>query len=145
MNRSNRAILVADLFFLLSVDAFACEMNFELIDSNGDSQIVVPGKTVDLALEETYLLLVSFIEDRGRCALAPEETEFLLHKEKWRSSLDHLPLQLLDPIEWADISDRRHDAELSFRAVQSGKWELEVLRDCEKKGGYDECLIFSVS
>jgi hypothetical protein len=145
MKRSNRAILIVGILLFLSLGAYACEMNFELIDSNGNSQNIEPGELVELGREETYSLVVRFAETHRRCELAPEETEFLLNEEKWLSSSEHLPMLLLNSIEWKEITKGSYEAELCFRTDQAGKLELEILRRCERKAGYEESLLFSVS
>jgi len=136
--------MIAGILNLLAVGAFACEMTFALTDSSGNSRTIVPGKEIVLKRGETYSLVVRFKEDHNNCKVAPEETLFLLDEEKWKSSKDYLPLQLAGSINWVDTDSRTHETELTFEAVKIGDWELEVIRECSKKGGYDEYLLFSV-
>jgi hypothetical protein len=145
MRKLTKILLTVFFLFLLTVGAFACEMSYTLTDAAGGSRSIVPGSPVNLQKGETYSLFVSFTEDHGNCTVAPEETVFLLDEEKWKASKNHLPMQLLSDIEWKDTSSNSHEAELKFKAVQTGRWDLEVLRECDRKGGYDEYLIFSVS
>ena len=92
-----------------------------------------------------YSLVVRFKEDHNNCKVAPEVTLFLLDEEKWKSSKDYLPLQLAGSVNWSDINSRTHETELTFKAVKTGDWELEVIRECSKKEGYDEYLLFCVN
>ena len=137
--------MISGILTLLTVGAFACEMTFMLSDSSGNSRTVIPGKKIVLKRGETYSLVIRFKEDHNNCKVAPEETLFLLDEEKWRSSKDYLPLKLEGSINWTDINSRIHETELTFKAAKSGDWELEVIRECKKKEGYDEYLLFSVS
>ena len=137
--------VIAGTLILLSAGAFGCELAFVLTDSKGSSLSIVPGKTVSLKQGETYSLLIRLREDHNNCKVAPEETQFLLEEEKWKSSKDYLPLQLLGEINWTDTGTRTHETEVSFKTAIPGNWELEVLRECTKKEGYDEYLLFSVS
>ena len=137
--------MIAGIMILFTVGAFACEMTFLLTDSLANSRTVIAGKKIVLKHGETYSLVVRFKEDHNNCKVAPEETLFLLDDEKWKSSKEHLPLQLADSINWVDINSRLHETELIFEAVKIGDWELEVIRECSKKEGYDEYLLFSVN
>lgn len=137
--------MIAGILTLLTVGAFACEMTFVLTDSSANSRTVIPGKKIVLKRGETYSLVVRFKEDHNNCKVAPEVTLFLLDEEKWKSSKDYLPLQLAGSINWTDINSRTHETELTFKAAKSGDWELEVIRECSKKEGYDEYLLFSVN
>lgn len=144
MTRSTKILLLMFALSLLAVGAFACEMSFTLTEAAGNSRNVVPGDPVSLNLGETYSLLVSFTEDHGRCSVPAEATVFVLDEEKWKASEDHLPLRLLSDIAWEDTSSKSSEVELEFTAIRAGEWELEVLRTCDKKSGYDEYLVFSV-
>ena len=143
--RSTRILIIGGILTLLTVGAFACEMTFVLTDSSANSRTIIPGKTVILKRGETYSLVIRFKEDHNNCKVAPEETLFLLDEEKWKSSKDYLSLQLAGSINWVDTDSRTHETELTFIAVNTGEWELEVIRECSKKDGYDEYLLFSVS
>ena len=137
--------MIGGILTLLTVGAFACEMTFVLTDSSANSRTIIPGNTAILKRGETYSLVVRFKEDHNNCKVAPEETLFLLDEEKWKSSKDYLPLQLNDPIIWRNIDSRTHETDLTFKAASTGDWELEVVRECSKKDGYNEYLLFSVS
>ena len=143
--RSTRVLMIAGILTLLTVGALACEMTFVLTDSSANSRTVIPGKKIVLKLGETYSLVVRFKEDHNNCNVAPEVTLFLLDEEKWKSSKDYLPLQLAGSVNWSDINSRTHETELTFKAVKTGDWELEVIRECSKKEGYDEYLLFWVN
>jgi hypothetical protein len=124
--------------------AFACQFTFSLISGDGSVQTIAPGRSVDLELAEVYTLKVSCEEDHGNCPVAAEDTIFLLEEEKWKAGKDYLPLILQENISWSDTGGRSHLAELSFTAERAGIWELEIIRDCDRKEGYDEVLILSV-
>jgi len=124
--------------------AFACQLTFSLVSGDGSVRNIVPGRSVDLELSEVYTLKVTLEEDHNNCPVPAKDTVFLLDEEKWKASKDYLPLILGDNISWSDTGSRSHVAELAFTAVQAGVWELEIIRDCDKKEGYDESLIFSV-
>jgi len=123
--------------------ATACEFAFFLTGPDGVERTIIPGRSADLSLGDTYTLTVRFTEDHGQCKLEPEDTVFLLEEEKWKSSKDTLPLLLLSVISWEQESSRVNIAEISFEAAKEGRWEMEVIRDCSK-GGYDEVLSFVV-
>ena len=137
-------ILIAALL-LSTASVFACEFSFALINADGSSQNLRPGTDIDLELNNTYTMKIALTEDHRRCNLTPEDTDFLLEEEKWKTSKDYLPLQLLDKISWFSQDSRHHTTEISFQTVESGIFELEVLRDCDKKEGYDEFIHFIVN
>ncbi len=141
-----RALLVAGFLLIGAGLSFACEFTFSLTDSNGDTRTVVPGNTVEIESGASYLLTVRYSEDHARCAVPPEDTMFLLDEEKWRASKDHLPLRLTQDPSWQDVGgDRTHESRLSFTAMEEGEWTLEIVRECDRKEGYDESFVFSVS
>ena len=75
-----------------------------------------------------------------------EDTLFLLDDEKWKASKDNLPLQLEQDPNWEELDGgRSHEARLSFSAEDAGEWALEIIRECDRRGGYDEVLSFFVS
>ncbi len=139
-----KAFIVSAVLILSAVVGYGCNFTFNLVDAEGSVRAILPGERVDLVLNENYTLEVSYTEDHGNCKLPPEDTDFLLDEEKWKTSKDHLPLTLLKNIVWQDSGSRTHTAELSFLAVRPGTWDLEVLRECDK-GGYDEILHFLVN
>ena len=145
MKKRVRILIIAGILLLFGAfSAVACKMNFKLIDENGTTQLVTPGRAVTLAEGEIYTLVVNFTEDHNNCKVDADETEFLLEEEKWKSSKDYLPLQLINSISWRDVGKLSHVAELKFKASDIGRWELEIIRDCTKKDGYDEYFTFVV-
>ena len=142
MNRW-KGILIA-VFILSAAGAYACEFVYTLISEDGSTQSIRPGSDIDLDLNNTYTLKVVLVEDHRNCHLTPEDTDFLLEEEKWKITKDYLPLQLLSEISWSSRDKRHHKVEISFQAVMTGTSSLEVLRDCDKKEGYDEYLHFVV-
>ena len=144
--RTVRALLVAGFLLIASALGFACEFTFSLTDSNGDTRTVVPGSTVMIESGASYVLTVRYSEDHGRCTVPPEDTMFLLDEEKWRASKDHLPLRLTQDPSWEDSEGgRTHETRLSFTALEEGEWTLEIVRECDRKEGYDESFVFLVS
>jgi hypothetical protein len=129
--------------FLVTVGVYACEMHFSLISSDGAIQNILPGKSTSLSQGESYILQVEFIQDHKRCVIPAEETVYLLLEEKWKSTKDYLPLQLVSQGAWISDSSEAWTQEINFEATQKGQWELEIVRDCSK-GGYDEIIIFQV-
>lgn len=141
---SNRRIFIILIFVFGAAGAFACQLTFSLVSGDGSVRNIVPGRSVDLDLAESYTLKVTFEEDHSNCPVPAEDTVFLLDEEKWKASKDYLPLILGDNISWSDTGSRSHLTELAFTAVQAGVWELEIIRDCDIKEGYDESLIFCI-
>ncbi len=143
MNRWKGILIAAFLFSTASV--FACEFTFTLINGEGSSQNLRPGSDIYLNNGETYTLEINLTEDHRNCRLEPEDTDFLLEEEKWKTTKDYLPLQLLNKISWSTQDSRHHMVEINFQAATTGTSELEVLRDCDKKEGYDEFIRFVVN
>ncbi len=139
-----KGILIA-AFLLSTASVFACEFTFTLTNANGSSRNLRPGTDIELNLNETYTLKIFLTEDHNNCKLSPQDTDFLLNEEKWKTTKDYLPLQLLDGISWLSQDSRHHIVELSFQTIVNGSCELEVLRDCDKKEGYDEFIRFVVN
>ena len=139
-----KKIFIILIFVFGAAGAFACQLTFSLVSGDGSVRNIVPGRSVDLDLSEVYTLKVTLEEDHSNCPVPAEDTVFLLDEEKWKASKDYLPLILQDNISWSDTGSRSHLTELAFTAVQAGVWELEIIRDCDKKEGYDESLIFSI-
>jgi hypothetical protein len=130
-------------FFPLSIGAYACEMQFTLTTMNGTEENIKPGSETSLVAGESYFLHVEFTQDHKRCITPPEKTVYLISEEKWRSTKDYLPLQLIEQGEWASVSEGMWAQDIQFEASQKGLWELEIIRDCPK-GGFDEILVFQV-
>jgi hypothetical protein len=132
------------LFFLsIGIGAYACEMQFTLTTMDGTTVNIVPGRETPLSLGESFALYVEFTQDHKRCITPPEETVYLVSEEKWRSTKDYLPLQLVEQGEWTTVSEGVWAQDIQFEASQKGLWELEIIRDCPK-GGIDETLVFQV-
>ena len=143
MNRWQRTLIV--IFLLSTASVFACEFTFTLTNADGSSRNLRPGTDINLELNKTYTLKIALTEDHRNCKLSPEDTDFLLNEEKWKTTKDHLPLQLLDKISWSSQDSRHHTVEFSFHTTVAETCELEVLRDCDKKEGYDEFIQFVVN
>lgn len=139
-----KKIFIILILIFGAAGAFACQFTFSLISSDGSARNIVPGRSVDLDISKVYTLKMTFEEDHGNCPVPAEDTVFLLEEEKWKASKDYLPLVLQDNISWSDTGSRSHVTELYFTAAQAGVWELEIIRDCDKKEGYDEILNFSI-
>ena len=139
-----KGILIA-AFLLSTASVFACEFTFTLTNTDGSSRSLRPGTDIELNLDETYTLNISLTEDHRNCKLSPEDTDFLLNEEKWKAAKDYLPLQLLNGIYWSTQDSRHHTVELNFQTLVVGTYKLEVLRDCDKKEGYDEFLRFIIN
>jgi hypothetical protein len=129
--------------FLLSIGAYACELQFTLKPMRGTEENIDPGSETSLTAGESYFLHVEFTQDHKRCITPAEETVYLISEEKWKSTKDYLPLQLVEQREWASISEGVWAQDIQFEALQKGLWELDVIRDCPK-GGIDETLVFQV-
>ena len=143
MNRW-QGILIA-VFLLSTASVFACEFTYTLTNADGSSRSLRPGTDIELDLDNTYTLKIALVEDHRNCPLSPEDTDFLLDEEKWKTTKDYLSLQLLDEISWISRDSRHHSLEISFQTIVAGISELEVLRDCSKKEGYDEFIRFIVN
>jgi archaellum component FlaG (FlaF/FlaG flagellin family) len=134
-------VLVTAIF--IGGAALACEMNFTVISSDGETVEVQPGRELKLDKGEAYTMIIEFVEDHGRCETPADETVYLLEEERWKASKDYLPLSLSEQGAWEEVSPGTWEQELVFTAQESGKTELEVIRECPK-GGYDETLEFKV-
>ncbi len=145
--RINHTIMkrVLPLLLFLSLPAAmipACDFSFVLREPDGATQSLRPGAEIVLEQGNSYDLEVTFTEDHRRCLLTPEDTEFYLEEVKWKPGRE-LPLVLEGAFTWESLEADSHRATLTFRAVETGSFELEILRECTK-GGYDELLPFTV-
>jgi hypothetical protein len=143
MKKMTLFLLIFISLFLLSIGAYACEMQFTLIPMEGKKESIMPGRETSLAVGESYFLHVEFTQDHKRCITPVEETVYLISEEKWKITKDSLPLQLVEQGEWASVSEGVWAQDIQFVASQKGLWELEIIRDCPK-GGIDETLVFQV-
>ncbi len=144
MNKTKRIFIIMGILSIVAIRVFACDMSFTITDSAGDSYDIVPGNPFDLERGETYSLLVNFTQDHGRCTVAAEDTVFLLDEERWQESGDGPAMQLLNDPIWEDASSMSHEVSFQFLAEQTGTWELEVIRKCDRKEGYDDYLVFTI-
>ncbi len=142
---STNKLFIISILLLISNGLFACIINYEITDSNGNTTMVRPDRKIPLTLGEKYTLSVEYTQDHGKCDVAYDDTQFILDDEKWKSSKDYLSLQLLDSIEWLENAPRAYVSEISFIAKSKGESFLEVIRDCDRKAGYDEILEFKVN
>ena len=134
-------VFMAVLF--AAVPLLACEMEYTLMSNGGETEVLTPGRTVTLEKDEVYTLQVTFTPDHGRCLLEPEDTVYLLEDERWKETKDYLPVVLLESSEWDVLQGGSAEQTLTLAGSESGKWELEIIRDCTK-GGYDEIITFKV-
>lgn len=139
-----RKIITAVCLVLISAaSASACDMSYFLKADDGRIDKVNPDNKIQLEKGSSYTLTVNFSENHGRCAVEADETVFLLNDEKWTESKDYMPLVLEKDFEWESSGSKDHSAELSFTVKEKGKIYLEVIRECDRKEGYDEYLIFN--
>jgi len=129
-------IICGVLFGLVAVctSASACQITYTLIDAGGKAQEFTSGNTISLVKGETYTLRIDFDEDHRNCKVPPDQTVFFLNDRSWEYGKTNLPLQLLEPAKWQIVSSRSNIGTLQFKAVQSGSFVLEILRDCTKEG-----------
>lgn len=134
------------LLGLLAVGSylFACEMEFRLSGPAMTDMRILPGSTIALERDASYTLQVIFSEDHRNCKIPPEETLFMLDKQKWRVGKAELGVVLQSPIVWVEKDKRTNVATLAFVTALPGERVLTISRSCPK-GGYDENIIFSVS
>ncbi len=138
-----RKIITAVCLMIISgTAAFACDMSYTLTGSDGSVKHVTPDNEIVLKEGRSYTLSVNFSENHGRCNIPPEKTVFLLNDEKWAQGKDYLPLVLEKDFNWESRGSRDYSAELSFAVKEKGKIYLEVIRECDRKEGYDEYLNF---
>lgn len=142
-----KRILIVTAFFLSVFTGYiaACEINFELVDSEGVAIKVSPDSDINIHNGEEYRLVLHYVQDHGKCDVAYDDTLFLMEDEKWKTTKDYLPLVLTENISWSEISSREYSADISFKAMENGEFSLEIVRECERKEGYDESLTFKVN
>lgn len=142
-----KSIIICGILFGLLVvctGAFACQITYTLIDSAGKAQEFTSGNTISLVKGETYTLRIDFDEDHRNCKVPPDQTAFLLNDRIWEYGKTNLPLQLLEPAKWQIVSSRSNIGTLQFKAVQSGSYSLEILRECTKEG-YEGVLRLTIT
>ena len=141
-----KKIFFAAFIMLLSAAAlFACDMSYSLTDEAGKTVKIHPDETVEVQKEGSYILNVTFKENHGRCTVPAEDTVFLLDDEKWKFGKGELPFVISGEYTWESVSKTEHKAEIPFRAEKTGEIYLEVIRECSRKEGYDEYLVFNVN
>ncbi len=141
---SKRLCVIGILMLGLIFPLLACEMEFRLSGPSLTDMRILPGSTIALEKEGYYTLQVIFTEDHRACKIPPEDTLFMLDKQKWRVDKSEQGVVLQSPIVWSTTSKTTNETTLSFVASQAGLRTLNIIRTCPK-GGYDEEIIFSVT
>ncbi len=141
---SKRYFLIGMLMLSLFLPLFACEMEFRISGPAMTDMRILPGSTIALEKGASYSLQVIFSEDHRNCKIPPEDTLFMLDKQKWRVDKTEQGVVLQSPIVWEIEAKRTNETTISFVASQEGLRVLNICRICTK-GGYDENIIFSVT
>ena len=126
----------------LGASAFACEMGFLLLGPDGSQRRITPDADIELISGREYELRITFTQDHGRCDVPAEDTVFLLNGEKWKPDREDSALAYRSSVQWTDISAREHEARIPFTVRSTGEIQLEIIRECAKKDGYDEVFSF---
>ena len=135
--------LTAVLIFLITASAVsACDMSFFITDDSGNLERIYPDEVTELEENKNYKLTVIFRENHGNCSVPPSDTVFLIDDEKWIYGKEQLSFVITDDFKWETVSKREHEAVIPFQVNQSGEVFMEVIRECNKKEGYDEYLFF---
>ena len=137
-------LIIGFLILGLWLPLTACEMEFRISGPAYEDMRILPGSTVALEKGESYTLSVTFTEDHRNCKIPPEDTLFMLDKQKWRVDKTEQGVVLQNPIIWKTLTKNSHETNLLVRAFQEGQRVLNISRICAK-GGYDEDIIFSVT
>jgi len=141
---SKRYFLIVALMLSLFLPLFACEMEFRISGPAMTDMRILPGSTIALEKGSSYSLQVIFSEDHRNCKIPPEDTLFMLDKQKWRVDKAEQGVVLQSAIVWKTTTKTTNETTLTFVASQEGQRVLNICRICPK-GGYDEDIIFSVS
>jgi len=141
---SKRYFLIGILMFSLFLPLFACEMEFRISGPTMTDMRILPGSTIALEKGSSYSLQVIFSEDHRNCKIPPEDTLFMLDKQKWRVDKTEQGVVLQSPIVWKTTTKTTNETTLTFVASLEGQRVLDICRICPK-GGYDEDIIFSVT
>ena len=141
---SKRYFLIGMLMLSFFLPLFACEMEFRISGPAMTDMRILPGSTIALEKGASYSLQVIFSEDHRNCKIPPEDTLFMLDKQKWRVDKTEQGVVLQSPIVWEIEAKRTNETTISFVASQEGLRVLNICRICTK-GGYDENIIFSVT
>jgi len=141
---SKRYFLIGALLLSLLLPLFACEMEFRLSGPTMTDMRILPGSTIALEKGSSYTLQVLFTEDHRTCKIPPEDTLFMLDKQKWRVDKTEQAVVLQRAIVWQTNAKRTNETTIFFVAALEGQRVLNIIRICTK-GGYDENIIFSVT
>ena len=141
---SKRFFLIGIILLSLFLPLWACEMEFRISGPAMTDMRILPGSTIALEKDAAYTLQVIFSEDHRNCKVPPEDTLFMLDKQKWRVDKNEQGVVLQNPILWETTTKRTNETTISFVASEVGQRILTICRTCTK-GGYDEDIIFSVS
>ncbi|MGL1892324.1 MAG: hypothetical protein OCD02_11900 [Spirochaetaceae bacterium] len=140
-----KSLLFLLIFFIAGfIGISSCEIGYTLVDSSGIEKHISPARIIELKKLEKYTLIINYFQDHGRCDVDVNDTDFILEEEKWKTSKDHLPLQLLEKITWEQIGSRNFITKINFNVNNFEKAALEIIRDCDRKSGYDEYLDFII-
>ena len=123
---------------------FACSLEFVLIDNVGKEMTVSPDSLITLDKNTRYKLRIEYHQDHGRCDVEYDETVILLEDEKWKVTKEELSFKLLTPIEWDKVSSRSATTVIEFQTKDPGESFMEIIRDCDRKEGYDETFSFEI-
>ena len=139
-----KLILTAFVLIVSAGAMFACDMSFSVTDEAGKTVDIYPDETVNLKEEGSYTLTVIFKENHGRCTVPAEDTVFLLDDEKWKYGKNELSFVITDTFNWKSVSKSEYRVDIPFKAEKGGEVSLEVIRECSRKEGYDEYIVFNV-
>ena len=139
-----KIFFAAFVMLISSAALFACDMSFSVTDEAGKTFKIYPDETVNLKKEGSYTLTVIFKENHGRCTVPAEDTVFLLDDEKWKYGKEKLSFVISDIYNWETVSNSEYRVDIPFKAEKSGEVYLEVVRECTRKEGYDEYIVFNV-
>jgi len=143
MKRILKVFVILVAFAAVTTGIYACELGFTLLSDDGTNRTVSPDRETVLSLGTEYTLVVDFTQDHKNCITPPEATQYYLDEERWKSSKEYLPLEMISQGEWVPISQGVWEQKILFTVKDAGEWELEIIRDCPK-GGYNESLIFTI-
>ena len=139
-----RYYMLGILLLSLALPLFACEMEFRLSGPAMTDMRLLPGSTIALKKDASYTLEVIFSEDHRNCKIPPEDTLFMLDKQKWRVDKTEQGVVLKSPIVWETTTKSTNVTTIAFVASDVGLRVLNICRTCSK-GGYDENITFSVT
>ena len=138
-------VLVMVFVPLAAITGFGCDMDYSILGPDGITRAISPERPVRLEAETAYELVVLFTEEHRNCTLPAEDTIFRLNGIDWEQSAPGAGLSLSSEIRWLEDGARSYIARIQFTSAATGNFELEVIRDCNKKEGYDETLLFRIT